>query len=236
MFINKFGLAVCVQEEYADKALRDGCRPATEADMQWAAMDRSKFSLPWVDGFTRGQLGNRPVMVVGGGSEAEKRHADMFRIHVNPRPNVPPCDMAICLDGIYFNMANYRNWRAKYPSTPVYAPHGVHCYSGKPVRFGMPVSVIRGQDNSHMEIRTRDGIQKAHFTGIAAVLMAKYLSNGPTVLVGFDLRNRDADGNSYETRQLASWQAAAELWEDVYLHPTCKGPLTEIMPTWSHNG
>jgi hypothetical protein len=233
MFINQSGLAVCVQDDLVEKALRDGCRPATEADMAWAAMDRSKFALPWVDGYTRGQLGNRPVMVVGGGREAEKPLEDMFRIHVNPRSNVPPSDMAICLDGIYFNTAKYRCWRAKYPSTPVYAPHGVHCYKGKPVRFGMPVSVIKGQDNNHMEIRTRDGIQKAHFTGIAAVLMAKFLSTGPTILVGFDLRAKDDAGNTYEKRQLASWKAAADLWDDVYLHPTCKGPLTEIMPVWS---
>lgn len=230
MFINQSGLAVCIADDFVEKALRDGCRPATEADMEWAALDRSKFALPWVNGFQRGQLGYRPVLVCGGSVDVPSH--GVFRIQCNPRPEAHPCNLGVALDGVYYRMEMYRQWRTRNAMTPMYTPHGVHCYEAEALRFGMPVAVIKGQNNDNLEIRTRNGIQKAHFTGIVAVLFARFLTLGPVVLDGFDLRNKCGAGHTYEQRQLASWKAAAELWEKVYIHQSCGGPLADVLPVW----
>lgn len=232
MYVNQSGVVVCINPEMELKAVRDGLRPVTETDMQWARGDKSRFALPRVDHYQRGELGAAPVVVVGCGPSMAVATPGRTRIQCNPRPDSLPARFAVALDGVYWRMDMWREWRANNPCAEAYAPSGVHCYEESPARFGMPVRVINGQQDNYIEIRTQRGIQKANFTGIAAVLFAQYLTKGPVILLGFDLDNIDAKGNNYLVRQEVSWCAACELWTNVYAHKANVGLIKTLLPVW----
>lgn len=236
MFVNMSGVVVCVNDDMVEKAARDGLRPVTEDDMQWAREDRSRFALPRVDGYERGVLGMAPVVAVGCGPSMHTLTPGMTRIQCNPRADSPGADFAIALDGIYWNMSMWAAYRDQHPGVQYYAPRYVHCdHNPPPKAFNMPVRVIRGKQDDYLEIRTQQGIQKAHFTGIASVLFAQYLTNGPVIILGFDLDRCDANGAVYAVRQTPSWKAAAALWTNVFVHPATTGSIRDWFPVWEND-
>lgn len=234
MYINQSGIAVCINPGMEDKAIRDGLRPATEDDMQWARGDKSRFMLPRVDGYERGALGDEPVIVVGAGASMTAPTPGVTRVQCNPRVDSLPARFAVALDGVYWRSQHSKDWAAANPEAELYAPEGVHCYEGTPKRFAMPIRVIRGQRDRYIEVRTQRGIQKANFTGIAAVLFAQYLTTGPVILLGFDMSGdeRDANGNPYMVRQKPAWLAAFDLWDNVFIHEKTTGFMRERLPVW----
>lgn len=234
MYVNQSGIAVCINPGFEDKAVRDGLRPATEDDMQWARGDHSRFALPRIDGYQRGEFGDAAIVVVGAGASMSVPTPGVTRIQCNPRAASLPARFAVALDGVYWRMPDSAAWTHANPQAELYAPEGVHCYEASPKRFAMPIRVIRGQADNYIEIRTRLGIQKANFTGIAAVLFARYLTRGPVVLLGFDMTGteRDANGASYLTRQRDAWAAAVPLWDNVFVHEHTTGFLREQLPVW----
>lgn len=234
MYINQSGIAVCVEPEYEDKARHDGLRLATEEDMQWARADKSRFALPRVDGIQRGELGGGPVVVVGNGPSSKVETPGMTRVQVNPRDDSLPADFAIALDGIYWALGHWPIWHERNPKARYFAPRCVHTYGcqPQPESFNMPVRAIKGQPDDYLEIRTQNGIQKAHFTGICAVLFAQYLSDGPIILSGFDLAGDTHTGTNYATHQGPAWKAACQLWSNVFCHPSMTGPIREWLPVW----
>lgn len=233
MYVNMSGVVVCVNPENEEKAVKDGLRPVTEDDMQWARADRSRFALSRIDGYERGHFGNAPIVVVGCGQTMKVETPGLVRVQCNPRADSLPARFAIALDGIYWNMTMWLAYHERNRDVEYYTPRSVHCgYRPQPREFNMPVRVIRGQQDDYLEIRTQHGIQKAHFTGIAAVLFAQYLTNGPVILLGFELQNRDQNGNEYAVRQVPSWKAASQLWTNVFVHPSTTGPINDFFPKW----
>jgi hypothetical protein len=240
MYVNQSGIVVCINPEMEEKAVRDGLRPVTEEDMSWARQDRSRFALPKVDGYERGEFGNQPIIVCGCGPSHHIETPGLVRIQCNPRTDSPAARFAIALDGIYWNMDMWVAYHERNRHVEYYMPRSVaipsnpnRCgYKPTPREFNMPVRVIKGQQDDYLEIRTQAGIQKAHFTGIAAVLFAQYLTTGPVILLGFELHKNDAAGANYYTRQAPSWRAAAALWSNVYAHPANTGAIFEFFPKW----
>lgn len=233
MMVNMSGVVVCVQPDFVEKAERDGLRHVTDEDMAWAREDRSRFALPKIDGYERGALGDQPIVVVGCGPSMKVDTGETVRVQCNPRGHSPKARFAIALDGIYWLMNMWAEYHEKHRDVEYYMPRYVHCgYRPTPREFNMPVRVIKNQPADYLEIRTQAGIQKAHFTGVAAVLFAQYLTTGPVILLGFDLDNNDANGNNYRVRQEPSWKAAAKLWTNVYAHKANAGPIKEWFPVW----
>lgn len=233
MYINRSGIAVCINPDQEERALKDGLRPATEDDMNWAREDRSRFALSRIDNYERHAFGDEPVVVVGCGPSMLLETPGLTRVQCNPRAHSIDARFAIALDGIYWAMDMWAQYHAKHPLVEYYMPRSVHCgYKPLPREFNMPVRVIRGQPDDYLEIRTQQGIQKAHFTGICAVLFAQYLTRGPIILTGFELDKNDAAGNNYYIRQAPSWRAAAALWNNVFAHPACEGAIREFFPMW----
>lgn len=239
-YINKSGIPVNILPENEEKARRDGCRLATDDDMQAARGDRSHFRLPRVDGYERGALGDQPIVVVGCGPSMLVETPDTIRVQCNPRAHSLPARFAIALDGIYWDRKEL--WEAHkaslidrgYSLPECYTPRFVHYQCTDVIRsFNMPVRVIRGQADDYLEVRTQTGIQKMHFTLIAAVLFAQYLSTGPVIMLGNDFSGHDAISHGYLARQYPSFKAAASLWSNVYMHPA-NGPsaVRDLFPIW----
>lgn len=206
LMANKHGRAICVNEEHVQDNLARGLRLLDESDMNYLATEaESFFKVARVQGFSKGQLGKRMIQVRGKGPSWQPAMPDAFVIDINGKRD-DDADAVLCIDSVAWDAIDAENVVRFYPK-------GFHTDKGTHV-FTMPVTPAAGMGNS-MRLREGKAIRNAHFSGIAAVLVALYLTNGPVVISGFDLSGSDAAGVAY-TRQLPAWEAAAKLWQRVF--------------------
>lgn len=104
LVVNRHGIVSCVRQEHlADAVGSQGCRLLDESDWNYAHDDVSRgFSVPHVDGYERGCLGSRPVVVAGAGPSSHAHVAGAFRVAVNPRAGSRLADVALALDDVYW--------------------------------------------------------------------------------------------------------------------------------------
>ena len=230
MMINKHGRAVCVLEDRVADSLRRGLRMVTAEDMAFAETQAPVFALPYINGWEKGALGERLVSVHGAGPSMNARVGGAYSIGVNAREGCTPPDAVVALDEIY--------WHERLPTwmqgIPLFHPNNVNNSAPNRHPFAMPLSIYNygESNNNRIEALIHGAITNCHFSGIAAVLVAKYLSAGPTVLTGFELSGSDASGHDYRARQQKAWEAMSKVLPDVFLHPEMTGPLCDMFPKW----
>ena len=218
--------------------VRADLRLATEADLSgWP------WAVPHIEGFERWDI-DAPVLVHGAGPSSHATLGGAYSIAVNPRSDGPEADAAFALDHQYWKLDWWRDWsKANEGATAFYAtPSRFHEGPEYPFacRVIQPAPRFKGYGVHSWACIGADGImRKCMYSAIAAVLVAQYVSRGPTIITGCDLdgvcyrdRKEGKRAFSYREEQLPEWIAASHNLENVYCHPEMGGPLRDIFPAW----
>lgn len=209
LMVNRHGIRNLVNDDGVADALIQGLRllDADEVEAFNADIDYG-FSVTGVEGFSEGQLGSRIVQVRGKGPSWQPAIAGAFVIDVNGTRD-DDADAILCLDQEAWSQLPDASNHVRFYPRGYHMPTATHA-------FGMPVI------DGHRAIRIRDdkATRNAHFSGIAAALVALHLTTGPVAISGFDLTGDDSAGNSYASRQRPAWNAAFACWDRVYPHIT----------------
>lgn len=217
LMVNYHGVITCVNDDGVDDALCRGLRLVDESDITHL-QTHDYFRVPQVSGFEQGQLGMRIVQVRGKGPSWQPALPDAFVIDINGKRD-DDADAVLCLDDEAWDIVDTEN-------VVRFGPKG-HQSMKVSNAFTMPMQPVNGLEESFMRVGEGDAIRHAHFSGIAGVLVALYLTKGPVVISGFDLKGKDAGGVSYADRQAGAWRAAFKLWDRVFVdtkHPRKFGP------------
>lgn len=233
-------------------------------DWAWLNDSSMYFHCPWIWEHERGCFGDRPMLVTGGG---ECMHAEVdgaYRLLCNPRPESPKADGMCAIDSVFWQDALKGETTIlieKYPHHkdadfffgPMGPPPPTR-YGRDQFRFGIPVhpiksmngkedpelgkySITKGMRKHGITVRTGNAIKQVNICGIAAWLVARYLSTGPIILTGFPLRGNHIGGMSfdYKAAQYFKWEAVAAFMDNTWMHRECNGPLDEFFPKWEGN-
>jgi len=236
LIINKHGIVSCVNQDNLDDYLNHRqCRVLDDEDWNYHQTTPEVFESPQVQGFKRHALGRRPVLVLGAGPSQHATVEGAYRIAVNARGFASPADAVLALDNIYWVGGNWGGYRANNPETVQFYPKG---FAGPPNayddarQFTLPIYPVKTREWSTLAIRVEDVICHCHFSSVAALTVARYLTQGPIIIAGVDLSGDDEAGDNYEKRQQLAWQKISEVVEDVFVHPDLTGPLTALFPKW----
>ena len=226
---------------------KQGCRLVDEEDWRWLDGDTTHFTCPWIKGVERGSLGDRPIVLIGGGpSCGEGIVKGAYRIAINPRFFTPKAEAMLSIDSVYWTHGRFgkdglkwaQEWPYHHEATFFFGPSGpTPIYTQHPAqhRFGHPMFPIKSKHaNDEITIRVGDGVKSVNIAGIAGLLVARYLSTGPIILIGFDLKGKHIRGETfdYERRQLWKWKTVEPLMEDVFIHENNPGPLRQVFKEW----
>jgi len=232
--VNQSGLLTFVNgdDESMQAAFEQGLRLADDDDYNISVEDKSAFSIPNIERYERGYLDDLIMLVVGCGPSQVHDIPGAYRIQINPRPDAKCADAVLALDGEYWRSDMWQQYIATEPMQTRFAPRGVPDQPTDVSEFKMPVQASNKGNRGLIEVRTKHGIRNANLSTIAGVLVARYLSTGPIVLLGMDLTGGDQGGTSYEARQFPMWEIVAPLMDGVYVHHKQGGRLRELFPSW----
>jgi hypothetical protein len=237
LVVNRHGIVSCVRDEHlADAVASQGCRQLDEADWNYASDNvRDHFRVPTVDGYAQGCLGSRCVVVAGAGPSHAAHVAGAFRVAVNPRAGSPAMDVALALDDVYWYGSHWAAVQAAHPGArPFYPKGGAGPHdSVNATRFTLPIYPVKQRAWRTVALRVEDAMVHAHFSSVAGLLVAKYLTSGPVILTGVDLSGDDDAGESYATRQAWVWERVAQVVDGVFVHASLTGPLADYFPRWT---
>ncbi len=235
LVINRHGIVACVNEDRLHDALTSqGCRLLDQEDWNYADGDAAAaFEVPHIEGIARHWLGNRPVVVSGAGPSHAASVNGSYRIAVNPRPHAEPADAVLALDDCYWQGAV---WPAAHSGALKMYPKGGAGPDDTEgaARFTLPIYPVKQRDWRTIAMRCADNIVHAHFSSVAALLVARYMTQGSVILTGVDLEGNDDAGDSYAQRQGWVWEKIAAVTDRVFVHPAMRGPLVDMFPRWSY--
>lgn len=239
LIINRHGIVNCVNEDALESGLNHrGWRMLDDDDWNYAQATPEVFESPDVQGFERHELGQRPVLVQGAGPSQHSTVPGAYRIAVNARGFGPDADAVLALDNVYWVSGMWRAWREKHPGTIQFYPKGFagpdNAYDdGR--KFTLPIYPVKQREWSTLAIRVQDVICHCHFSSVAALTVARYLTDGPVIITGVDLSGDDQAGDNYAKRQTLAWEKISQVVRDTYVHPDNSGPLADLFPTWEAN-
>lgn len=238
LIINKHGIVSCVNQDSLDDYLNHRqCRLLDEDDWNYAETTPEVFEAANVQGFVRHGLGERPVVVAGAGP-SESAHVDgAYRIAVNARGWAAPADAVLALDNVYWVSGMWQGYRANNPGTIQFYPKG---FAGPPQAyddgrvFTLPIYPVKQREWSTLAIRVEDVICHCHYSSVAALTVARFLTNGPIILTGMDMGEQFVDqaGDRYDKRQMVAWEKISKVVRDTYIHPDVVGPVADLFPKW----
>lgn len=233
--VNAHGFVKAVPRSLLWVALRNGCREVQPSDWRYLTSSQGVFCCPGVEGLPKHVLGDRPVLVTGQGPSRVASMPEAWRLQINPRPDSPDCDAVLALDEDVFADVGGNLWDYPHHHRPLFI--GPHCRKpsrhAKVYRFQMPVHPVDGSQQAHVNLAHEGAISELRLSGIAAILVAQYLTTGPIVLAGFDLTTVEHRGQSfdYAEKQLGGWRKALRVLTNVYAHPELTGPLVPMLPS-----
>ncbi len=229
--INKNGIPHLIPNKDIKKHIKQGARVAQEADFNYSIGDTSFFRIPWIEGVQYKKLKDCPILIQGAGPSAQATLPYAYVIAINPRKGHPIPNAIIALDDIYWNTIFPYDYKLLEQRALFYPSHCCGPKRGGQA-FHLPIPALQNSVNNRIEIRTQSGVQNCNITAVAAVLLGKYLSNGPIIITGVDLSGNDRKGQSYKQRQEPIWRIVSSLFKKVYSHDALEGPLTSLFPRW----
>jgi hypothetical protein len=181
----------------------------------------------FVGDFERGDIGS-PIVVRGAGPSVNAL-CEGVSLYVNPRADAFKGGKVIALDNAYWKGADWPVVQAR--AVGCFAPeYGCADAPKDADLFGLPVVAQNGGGN-RLEMRVQDAIHNCHISAVAALLVARYLTNRAVILTGCDLSGSDGK-RDYAERQLPIFERCLPLIENVFAHPEMGGPLRDLLPTW----
>ena len=176
--------------------------------------------------------GNQPVIVSGTGPSSDADIEHTLRIQVNPRPNSLYANISFSLDKPYWQSDNWKHYQAANGYTLAYyrKGYGAPAY-GIPYEIGNSTLEENGYSSNHNDDKVYC-FKRTHRSATAAMLLARYLTDGPIILTGIDLQGKDAAGYEYEYTQYPVFCLMTQYLKDVYIHPDMTGPLNNLWPKW----
>lgn len=238
LIVNRHGIVNCVNEDQLQSGLdHRGWRLLDDDDWNYAQTTPEVFEAQAVQGFDRHALGTRPVLVRGAGPSQTADVEGAFTIAVNARPFCPESDAVLALDNVYWVSGMWRAYHEKNPGGLQFYPKG---FAGPPEAyddgraFTLPIYPVKQREWSTIAIRVEDVICHCHFSSVAALTVARFLTQGPIILTGMDMGDKYVDqaGDRYDKRQTLAWEKISEVVRDTYIHPDVVGPLADLFPTW----
>ena len=222
MMVNLSGITVCVNADAVAENQQRGLRLATDGDMNFTESCAPTFSIPNIDGIARKSLGTRPVVVCGMGPSRNWRMPGAYHIACNPRGDMrDDVEAVLTLEPTY--------WTALAPAwvkgKQRFSPLG---WDADATKFTMPLQIYKSGP-AHMQTIVNGAIRNAQFSGIAAMLVASYLTDGPIILTGIELCGGDAQGVPY-SRQENGWRTAAPLVRSASVQDEMVSPLNAWYP------
>ena len=226
--VNMHGNLVNVLPEHVDDAVRRGLRLATDSDFTAASAHASHFAMRFVGEFERGDIAS-PIIVRGAGPSVNAV-CDALSLYVNPRADAFKGGYALALDNLYWKLDDWALVKSRVQV--VFAPeYGCADAPDDAVHFGLPVVSEKAASN-RLEMRVQDAIHNCHISAVAALLVARYLTDKPVILTGCDLSGSDGK-RPYAERQLPIFERCLPMIDNVFAHPEMGGPLRDLLPTWS---
>jgi len=234
--INRHGRAVVTPAWNVDDSIKNGCRYPDATDWRELNSTKASFKLPRIDPMIE-HRGLNPVVVFGAGPSCECHIDNAWRLGVNVRPDGPDYDAVIALDEVYWrNVWEPRKGTHAFVKYTCEGPEGTaKDWRGKVgvSRFWLPLHPLKSQQERHetkakheLVMAVKGAITSVHISGIAAILLARQITDGPVILTGFDL----TDG--YARWQEPLFMAASKALEGVYCHKGMDGPLRDMFPTF----
>ncbi len=236
--INRFGRAVVTPATLVDDAVRNGCRYPDSTDWRELNSTRASFRLPRIEPMIE-HRGLNPIVVFGAGPSCDAHIDNAYRLGVNVRPNGPEYDAVLALDEVYWReMWEPRDGTHAFVKYTCEGPEGTSKnWRGRVgvSRYWLPVHPLKSQQERHetkakheLVMAVKGAITSVHISGIAAILLARQLTDGPVIIAGFDL---SAD---YTFGQARLFKAASQALEGVYCHKAMDGPLRDVFPTFGY--
>lgn len=235
--INNHGTAVCVNADDVDVNLQRGLRLATDEDWNYLQSDTATFCIHEISGIERGWLGERPVHVIGMGPSRSAVVPDAWRLGVNSRGDVTDLHGMVAIDDCYWDAHG-----AQWDGIHRFYPRGTQGPRNGGTWYVPPLHPLKGRGWSNsMAVKIGQAVARAHYSSIAATLLALYLTDGPVVISGVDLSGADEMGVPYAnvdahegiSTQENAWEAASKVLEGrVFIHRDMTGPLVFMFPRY----